>query len=111
MFEQFLSLIREKIEKGVEAEGEHPVPWQQIQQRGESEPCGGRGEEGLDWQNEMQPGNVQAMLQHGSQAMAVDLLFTEQAGFKRQSVSKQWPCREFADQGLAFHPGVSARRL
>ena len=88
MFEQFLSLVREKIEEGVEAEGEHPVPWQQIQQRGESEPCSGRGEDGLDRQDEVQPGNLQAMLQYGSQAMAIDLLLTEHAGFKCQPVSK-----------------------
>lgn len=59
----------------------------------------------------MQSGNLQTMLQYGSQAMAVDFLLTEQVGFKRQSVSKQWPCRELTDQGLAFHPSVRGRWL
>lgn len=51
------------------------------------------------------------MLQHRSQAMAVDLLFAEQPGFQRETISKEWTCRQFADQCLARGPFVLGRRL
>jgi hypothetical protein len=61
MFKQFLSLIGLKEDYRIEAEGNHPIGRQEIEQRAKPEAQRRGGEQGLGGKNDVEVGQMQVM--------------------------------------------------
>lgn len=111
MFKQFLSLVGLKKDYRVEAEGNHPIGRQEIEQRAKTEDQCDDREYGLDREDDVEIGEMQVMLEDRRNALPVDFGLARQPGLNVQPIPESCQSSQLSDQLLPGLPDLLVRRL
>jgi hypothetical protein len=111
MFEQFFALIGHQIDHGIGAEREHPIAGKQAEQGADTQQHRGKRQADLRAEDQVQPGKLEAMLQHGRQAAAVDFFLARKTSEERETIAKERTEDQFLGQAVALRPCIIRWRL
>ncbi len=111
VFEKLFALVGHEIDQRIDAERQHPIARQPIQQGADSKYDRACSQHRLDNEDAGQSGKADRMLEHRGQSATVDLLFPREVRFEDQPVAEQRAWREFFDEALTRLPHLCIRWL